>query len=48
MLVTTSGCGSDSYNAAEGKRIELIDGQSLLGLLSDHLGMTARIDLGSR
>lgn len=45
VLVTTSGYGSDSYKFAEGKRIELIDGQALLGLLSEHLGMTARIDI---
>lgn len=44
ILVTTSSYGTDSYKFAEGKPIELIDGQRLLQLLSEYMDMDARID----
>jgi len=45
ILVTTSGYGPDSYKFASGKPIELIDGNRLLSLLTEHMGMEARIDI---
>lgn len=43
ILVTTSGYGSASFNFANGKPLELIDGSNLLYLLSEHTGVEAKI-----
>jgi restriction system protein len=43
ILVTTSGYGSDAFDFAKNKPIELIDGSGLLYLLEHHAGMRARI-----
>ena len=43
ILVTTSGYGSASFEFAQGKPIELIDGGQLLYLLAEHAGIQARI-----
>ncbi len=43
ILVTTSGYGSDSYKFAADKSLQLIDGPTLLNLLTEHMGMSARI-----
>ncbi len=45
ILVTTSGYGSDSYKFAADKPLQLIDGPTLLNLLAQHMGMSARIDM---
>jgi restriction system protein len=43
ILVSTSGYGSDAFNFAKDKPIELIDGGGLLYLLETHAGTRARI-----
>ncbi|UGT44536.1 restriction endonuclease [Nocardia yamanashiensis] len=42
IMITTSGYGPDSYNFANGKRLDLIDGSGLLALCRQH-GIPARI-----
>lgn len=44
ILVTTSDYGSDAYNFANGKPIQLLNGNNLLHLLEQH-GHKARIDI---
>jgi restriction system protein len=44
ILVTTSGYGKASFEFAEGKPLELLDGTNLLYLLQEHAGIEARID----
>lgn len=44
ILVTTSGYGKASFEFAEGKPLELLDGSNLLYLLREHAGVEARID----
>lgn len=43
ILVTTSGYGAASFDFANGKPLELIDGANLLYLLSEHAGIEAKI-----
>ena len=43
ILVTTSGYGSSSFEFADGKPLELLDGANLLFLLSEHAGLEAKI-----
>ena len=43
ILVTTSGYGQASYDFAQNKPIELLDGAHLLYLLSEHAGIEAKI-----
>ena len=43
ILVTTSGYGKASFEFANGKPLELIDGGGLLYLLAEHAGVEARI-----
>ena len=43
ILVTTSGYGMASYEFANGKPLELIDGSNLLYLLHEHAEIDARI-----
>jgi restriction system protein len=43
ILVTTSGYGKASIEFANGKPIELLDGQNLLYLLKQHAGLDAKI-----
>lgn len=43
ILVTTSGYGKASYDFANGKPIELLDGSNLLFLLKEHADIDARI-----
>jgi restriction system protein len=43
ILVTTSGYGKASFDFAQNKPIELIDGANLLYLLSEHTGIEAKI-----
>jgi len=43
ILVTTSGYGKASFEFANGKPLELLDGGNLLYLLKDHTGTDARI-----
>jgi restriction system protein len=43
ILVTTSGYGQSSYQFANNKPLELIDGANLLYLLAEHAGVEARI-----
>lgn len=43
ILVTTSGYGQASYDFAQNKPIELIDGANLLYLLNEHAGIEAKI-----
>jgi restriction system protein len=43
ILVTTSGYGSASFDFAQNKPIELIDGAQLLYLLQEHPGVEAKI-----
>lgn len=43
ILVTTSGYGQASFDFANGKPLELIDGGNLLYLLAEHAGLEARI-----
>jgi restriction system protein len=44
ILVTTSGYGSASFEFANGKPLELLDGTNLLYLLAEHVGIEARIE----
>jgi restriction system protein len=44
ILVTTSGYGKASFDFAEGKPLELLDGSNLLYLLREEAGVEARID----
>jgi restriction system protein len=44
ILVTTSGYGSWSFEFAQGKPLELLDGSNLLYLLAEHAGMEAKIE----
>ena len=44
ILVTTSGYGAASFDFAQNKPIELIEGANLLYLLETHAGITARIE----
>ncbi|MCV7343081.1 restriction endonuclease [Mycolicibacterium rhodesiae] len=44
ILVTTSGYGTASFDFAQNKPIELIDGANLLYLLEQHAGLIARIE----
>lgn len=44
ILVTTSGYGSASFDFAQHKPIELLDGSNLLALLQEHAGIVARIE----
>jgi restriction system protein len=44
ILVTTSGYGPASFEFAQNKPIELIEGANLLYLLETHAGVTARIE----
>jgi restriction system protein len=43
ILVATSGYGQASFDFAQNKPIELIDGANLLYLLSEHAGIEAKI-----
>jgi restriction system protein len=43
ILVTTAGYGQASFDFAQNKPIELIDGANLLYLLSEHAGIEAKI-----
>ena len=43
ILVTTSGYGQASFDFAQKKPIELIDGANLLYLLAEHAGIGAKI-----
>jgi restriction system protein len=43
ILVTTSGYGQASFEFAQNKPIELIDGANLLCLLAEHAGIEAKI-----
>jgi restriction system protein len=43
ILVTTSGYGQASFDFAQNKPIELIDGSNLLYLLTEHVGIEAKI-----
>lgn len=44
ILVTTSGYGRASFEFAEGKPLELLDGSNLLYLLEQHAGIEAKIE----
>lgn len=44
ILVTTSSFGKASYDFANGKPIELLNGSNLLYLLKEHAGVDAKID----
>jgi len=44
ILVTTSGYGKASFEFAQNKPLELIDGGNLLYLLEEHTGIKARIE----
>ncbi len=44
ILVTTSGFGKASFEFANGKPIELLDGSNLLYLLAEHAGVEAKIE----
>src|SRR3954469_12353599 len=44
ILVTTSGYGRASFEFAEGKPLELLDGSNLLYLLQHHAGIEAKIE----
>ena len=45
ILVTTSGYGKASFEFAQNKPIELIDGGNLLYLLEEHTGVKAKIEV---
>ena len=45
ILVTTSGYGKASFDFANGKPIELLDGANLIYLLREHAGIDARIEV---
>lgn len=44
ILVTTSGFGGASFEFAQGKPLELLDGANLLYLLTEHAGIEAKIE----
>lgn len=44
ILVTTSGYGKASFEFAQNKPLELLDGTNLLYLLAEHAGIEARIE----
>lgn len=44
ILVTTSGYGKASFEFADGKPLELLDGTNLLYLLSEYAGVEAKIE----
>ncbi len=44
ILVTTSGYGKSSFQFADGKPLELLDGNNLLYLLREHAGIEAKIE----
>jgi restriction system protein len=44
ILVSTGGYEAEAHEAVAGRPLELIDGQGLLTLLSDHSGVKARLD----
>lgn len=44
ILVTTSGYGQSSFEFAQGKPMELLDGSNLLYLLAEHAGLEAKIE----
>ena len=44
ILVTTSGYGKSSFEFANGKPLELLDGPNLLYLLAEHAGLEAKIE----
>lgn len=44
ILVTTSGYGKAAFEFADGKPLELLDGNNLLYLLSEHAGVEAKIE----
>ena len=44
ILVTTSGYGKASFEFANGKPLELLDGSNLLYLLNEHAGIEAKIE----
>jgi restriction system protein len=44
IIVTTSGFGKASFQFAEGKPLELLDGNNLLYLLREHAGVEAKIE----
>lgn len=44
ILVTTSGYGKSSFEFADGKPLELLDGANLLYLLAEHAGLEAKIE----
>jgi restriction system protein len=43
--VTTSGFGRASFEFANGKPLELLDGSNLLYLLKEHAGIEAKIEI---
>ncbi|MBV8450897.1 MAG: restriction endonuclease, partial [Deltaproteobacteria bacterium] len=45
ILVTTSGFGRASFEFANGKPLELLDGSNLLYLLKEHAGIEAKIEV---
>lgn len=45
ILVTTSGFGRASFEFANGKPLELLDGSNLLYLLAEHAGIEAKIEV---
>ncbi|MFZ0888387.1 MAG: restriction endonuclease [Candidatus Binataceae bacterium] len=45
ILVTTSGFGRASFEFANGKPLELLDGSNLLYLLGEHAGIEAKIEV---
>jgi restriction system protein len=45
ILVTTSGYGRSSFEFANGKPLELLDGSNLLYLLAEHAGIEAKIEV---
>jgi restriction system protein len=45
ILITTSGYGKSSFEFADGKPLELLDGRNLLYLLSEHADIDARIEV---
>ena len=45
ILVTTSGYGMSSFEFANGKPLELLDGSNLLYLLAEHAGVEAKIEV---
>jgi restriction system protein len=45
ILVTTSGFGRASFEFANGKPLELLDGSNLLYLLAEHAGVEAKIEI---